>query len=48
LGSLDLLVNNAGVVPVGPLAAATDEDLQAVINTNLVAPMAMVRTRFRC
>ena len=42
-GALDLLVNNAGVVPVGPLAAATDEDLQAVINTNLVAPMAMVR-----
>ena len=41
--ALDLLVNNAGVVPVGPLAAATDEDLQAVINTNLVAPMAMVR-----
>ena len=42
-GALDLLVNNAGVVPVGPLAAATDEDLQAVVNTNLVAPMAMVR-----
>ena len=42
-GALDLLVNNAGVVPVGPLAAATDEDLQAVLNTNLFAPMAMVR-----
>jgi NAD(P)-dependent dehydrogenase (short-subunit alcohol dehydrogenase family) len=42
-GGLDLLVNNAGIVPVGPLAAATDEDLQAVVNTNLLAPMAMVR-----
>lgn len=42
-GSLDLLVNNAGVVPVGPLGAAKDEDLQAVIDTNLLAPMALVR-----
>ncbi len=42
-GALDLLVNNAGVVPVGPLGAATDEDLQAVLNTNLLAPMAMAR-----
>lgn len=42
-GSLDLLVNNAGVVPVGPLGAATDDDLQAVLNTNLLAPMALVR-----
>jgi len=41
--ALDLLVNNAGVVPVGPLGAATDEDLQAVLNTNLLAPMALVR-----
>jgi NAD(P)-dependent dehydrogenase (short-subunit alcohol dehydrogenase family) len=42
-GTLDLLVNNAGIVPVGPFAATTDEDLQAVLNTNLLAPMAMVR-----
>ncbi|MGO9486512.1 MAG: SDR family NAD(P)-dependent oxidoreductase [Rhodomicrobium sp.] len=42
-GALDLLVNNAGVVPVGPLAAATDEELQTVLDTNLLAPMAMVR-----
>ncbi|MFZ0572233.1 MAG: SDR family NAD(P)-dependent oxidoreductase [Rhodomicrobium sp.] len=42
-GGLDLLVNNAGIVPVGPLGAATDEDLQAVLETNLLAPMALVR-----
>jgi NAD(P)-dependent dehydrogenase (short-subunit alcohol dehydrogenase family) len=42
-GALDLLVNNAGVVPVGPIAAATDDDLQAVLQTNLLAPMALVR-----
>ncbi len=42
-GALDLLVNNAGIVPVGPLGAITDEDLQAVLETNLLAPMALVR-----
>ncbi len=42
-GGLDLLVNNAGLVPVGPLGAAKDEDLQEVLNTNLLAPMALVR-----
>ena len=42
-GGLDLLVNNAGVVPVGPLGAVTDADLQTVLETNLLAPMAMVR-----
>ncbi|MGO9173649.1 MAG: SDR family NAD(P)-dependent oxidoreductase [Rhodomicrobium sp.] len=42
-GSLDLLVNNAGIVPVGPLGGATDEDLKAVLETNLLAPMALVR-----
>ena len=42
-GGLDLLVNNAGVVPVGPLGAVTDDSLQTVLETNLLAPMAMVR-----
>jgi len=42
-GGLDLLVNNAGIVPVGPLGAATDDELRAVLETNLLAPMAMVR-----
>ncbi|MCP3446065.1 SDR family oxidoreductase [Bradyrhizobium sp. CCGUVB14] len=42
-GTLMVLVNNAGLVPAGPLAAATDEELKATINTNLFAPMAMAR-----
>jgi len=42
-GTLMVLVNNAGLVPVGPLAAVTDEDLKTAITTNLSAPMAMVR-----
>ncbi len=42
-GGLDLLVNNAGVVPVGPIGAATDDELEAVLQTNLLAPMALVR-----
>ncbi len=42
-GKLDLLVNNAGVVPVGPLAQITDNELHAVIETNLFAPMALAR-----
>ena len=40
---LDLLVNNAGLVPVGRLAETTDEELRGVIETNLLAPMALVR-----
>ncbi len=42
-GKLDILVNNAGVVPVGPLTQITDDQLRAVIETNLLAPMALVR-----
>jgi NAD(P)-dependent dehydrogenase (short-subunit alcohol dehydrogenase family) len=40
---LDLLVNNAGVMPVGPLGTMTDEDLRVALETNLLAPMALVR-----
>lgn len=42
-GGLDLLVNNAGIVPVGPLAQSTDEELEAAVATNLVAPISLVR-----
>jgi NAD(P)-dependent dehydrogenase (short-subunit alcohol dehydrogenase family) len=42
-GGLDVLVNNAGVVPVGPLACATDAELERVMATNVVAPMALTR-----
>lgn len=42
-GGLDLLVNNAGVVPVGPFEESTDEELETAIATNLVAPISLVR-----
>jgi NAD(P)-dependent dehydrogenase (short-subunit alcohol dehydrogenase family) len=42
-GGLDVLVNNAGLVPVGPLACTTDAELEQVMATNVVAPMALTR-----
>ena len=42
-GGLDVLVNNAGVVAVGPLAFATDAELERVMATNVIAPMALTR-----
>jgi len=42
-GGLDVLVNNAGVVPVGPLACATDVELEHVMAINVVAPLALTR-----
>ncbi|MEO9576212.1 MAG: SDR family NAD(P)-dependent oxidoreductase [Tateyamaria sp.] len=42
-GSLDILINNAGVLSVGHLADMSDADLQRMTNTNLVAPMALTR-----
>ena len=42
-GKLDMLVNNAGVVPVGPLISTSDSELGSAIATNLLAPMALAR-----
>ncbi len=42
-GGLDLLVNNAGVVPGGPLEKATDAELATALATNLLAPIALTR-----
>lgn len=42
-GGLDVLVNNAGVVTVGPLAHSSDEELERVMATNVVAPLALTR-----
>jgi short-subunit dehydrogenase len=42
-GRLDVLVNNAGVVPVGPLSTLSDEELANVMSTNVVAPAALIR-----
>ena len=38
-GSLDLLVNNAGIVRFGPLIDQTQDDIQAVISVNLMGSM---------
>jgi meso-butanediol dehydrogenase / (S,S)-butanediol dehydrogenase / diacetyl reductase len=43
LGGLDVLVNNAGVYPLGPLVQASDDDLWAAFATNVIAPMALIR-----
>lgn len=42
-GGIDALVNNAGVVAVGPLAEAQDDALQLMVNVNLLAPMQLTR-----
>jgi len=42
-GGIDALVNNAGVVSVGPLNEATDSSLQLMVNVNLLAPMLLTR-----
>ena len=47
LGRLDILVNNAGVIPRRPLLETTDEDWQAVIDSNLTAYFRLAREAAR-
>jgi len=42
-GGLEVLVNNAGVITAGPLARATDRELERLAATNIVAPLALIR-----
>jgi short-subunit dehydrogenase len=42
-GEVKILINNAGVVSVGRLDAASDEALEMMTKVNLVAPMALCR-----
>jgi short-subunit dehydrogenase len=42
-GQVDVLVNNAGAVAVGPIAMQTDEDLRAQFGTHVIGPLALVR-----
>ena len=42
-GRLDVLVNNAGIVTVGPLLRTSDAELHNVLQTNVVAPAALIR-----
>jgi len=46
-GGLDILVNNAGVIPRKPLLETTDEDWQAVIDSNLTAYFRIAREAAR-
>ena len=42
-GRLDVLVNNAGIVSAGPLSQTSDDELERIMVTNVVAPIALVR-----
>lgn len=42
-GSLDILINNAGMVPAGPLDGLSDADIAAALALNVAAPMALTR-----
>jgi short-subunit dehydrogenase len=42
-GKLDILVNNAGLISVGAFADIADVDIDRMITTNLVAPIALTR-----
>lgn len=42
-GGLDILINNAGMVPVGPLSELSDDTLQAMVATNIASPIALIR-----
>lgn len=42
-GRLDILINNAGCLSVGPLSTLSDADLVAMAKTNLIAPIALSR-----
>lgn len=41
-GRVDVLVNNAGVYPVGPTEALADDDLDAMLAVNIRAPHVLV------
>ncbi len=47
LGGLEVLVNNAGITKDGLLMRMKDEDWDEVIDTNLAAPFALIRTAIR-
>jgi 3-oxoacyl-[acyl-carrier protein] reductase len=47
LGGLEVLVNNAGITRDGLAMRMRDEDWDAVLDTNLAAPFALVRAALR-
>jgi NAD(P)-dependent dehydrogenase (short-subunit alcohol dehydrogenase family) len=42
-GTIDILINNAGIVRQNPISETSDEDWDAVINTNLKGPFLLTR-----
>ncbi len=42
-GGIDALINNAGVISVGPLANAHERALKLRLDVNVLAPMLLVR-----
>src|SRR5580692_1596903 len=46
-GRLDILVNNAGIIPRKPVLETTDEEWQAVIDSNLTAYFRLAREAAR-
>jgi NADP-dependent 3-hydroxy acid dehydrogenase YdfG len=50
-GSIDVLVNNAGVYTTKPLEMNTEDDINSIINTNIIGTMHMIQAvlpHFRC
>ncbi|MBZ9750923.1 SDR family NAD(P)-dependent oxidoreductase [Deinococcus sp. HMF7604] len=42
-GRLDVLINNAGIIQVGPLANTTEADFRQSLEVNALAPLRLVR-----
>ncbi|HET7147974.1 MAG TPA: SDR family NAD(P)-dependent oxidoreductase [Candidatus Nitrosopolaris sp.] len=42
-GTIDILINNAGIVRQNPISKTSDEEWNAVINTNLKGPFLLIR-----
>jgi short-subunit dehydrogenase len=42
-GTLDLLINNAGMVPAGPVTSQDDDSWRRMLELNLIAPMSLTR-----